>query len=78
MDKKQDKTLRELLDEHGVGFGDDRGFILKEGYWSGTIMSVSRRYIESAPWRYLLDRKVIAVGTEGLYGEMTLIVVEGK
>jgi hypothetical protein len=57
MEKK--KTLRETLDLMNVGPGDSRGFMVQEGLFSRTVMNVSRRYLESAAWKHLLDRKVL-------------------
>ena len=57
---EEKKTLRETLDEMHVGPGDSRGFMVQEGLFSRTVMNVSRRYLECAAWKHLLDRKVLA------------------
>lgn len=72
--KKQ--TLREYLDSIGVRSGDDRTFILFESLFSQTQMEVSRRYIESEPWKYLLDKNIF--GTQAgttMFGQECLVII---
>ena len=54
----QVKTLKEHLDDIGIGKGNDSSFVIIIG---NTEMRVSRRYLESEPMKYFLDKKVIKV-----------------
>ena len=75
MDKEKQK-LRDFLDEIGVHSGDDRGFVLIESLFSSTRMEVSRRYIESEPWKHLLDKNVFGTqGTTNMYGQECLMII---
>ena len=70
------KTLKDYLDSIGVKSGDDRGFVLIDGLFSSTRMEVSRRYIESDPWKYLLNKKIFSVSnTTNMYGYETILIV---
>lgn len=70
------KTLKEYLDSIGVHSGDDRGFVLVDGLFSSTRMEVSRRYLESEPWKYLLDKTIYSIdNTTNMYGYSTLLVI---
>ena len=73
---KEKETLREFLDSIGVRSGDDRTFILFESLFSQTQMEVSRRYIESEPWEYLLDKNIF--GTQAgynMFGQECLVII---
>lgn len=71
-------TLREYLDAIGVYAGDDRGFVLVRGLFGCTRMEVSRRYIESEPYEYLLDHTVLNVSnTTNIYGQETILIIVG-
>ena len=74
---QKNETLREYLDRINIGPGDDSGFILKEGLFGGTEMQVSRRYLESEPWCYLLDREIIDFYQDvyNIYGQKTVLFV---
>ncbi len=73
---KEKQTLRDFLDEIGVHSGDDRGFVLLESLWSSNRMEVSRRYIESEPWKYLLDKNVFGTeGTINMWGQECLMII---
>lgn len=73
------KTLAEYLDSIGVHSGDNRGFILCESLFSRTQMEVSRRYLESEPWKHLLDYKVFSVdNATNIYGQQTICIVLEK
>lgn len=50
------KTLKEYLDDIGIGKGNDSSFTIIIG---NTEMRVSRRYLESEPMKYFLNKKVI-------------------
>ena len=52
----QVKTLKEYLDDIGIGKGNDSSFVIIIG---NTEMRVSRRYLESEPMKYFLNKKVI-------------------
>ena len=54
--KDQVKTLKEYLDDIGIGKGDNSSFVIIVG---NTEMRVSRRYLESEPMRDVLNKKVI-------------------
>lgn len=77
MEKTRGETLREYLDRIHIGPGDDSGFILKEGYFGGTEMQVSRRYLECPTWSYLLDREIIDFkqGVCDIYGQETILFI---
>lgn len=73
---KEKETLRQFLDKNGVKPGDDRGFILYESLFSQTQMEVSRRYIESEPWKYLLDKNIFGTQTGyNMFGQQCLVVI---
>ena len=67
----ENETLRQYLDRIGIKSGDDSGFVLQHG---GTEMQVSRRYLESEPWRYLLDKPIIdyIYPYVNMYGQKTI------
>lgn len=70
------QKLSEFLDEIGVKQGDERGFVLYEDPNSACRMEVSRRYIESEPWRYLLDKEIAyTMPTTNIYGIYTIAIV---
>ena len=70
------KTLKDYLDSIGVHSGDDREFVLIDGLFSSTRMEVSRRYIETDPWKYLLNKKIFSVSnTTNMYGYETILIV---
>lgn len=66
-------TLRSYLDRINVGPGDDDGFVI---YILGenNEMHVSRRYLESEPWKHVLDKKIInyVYPYIDIYGEKTI------
>ena len=47
--------LKELLEEDGYTFGDDRGIVVDDGCCT---MAVSRRYLEGG-WKDVLNKKAI-------------------
>lgn len=54
-------TLKEYLTSIGINAGNDFGFVLQEDLFSRNEMNVSRRYLEGAAWKYLLDKRVLTV-----------------
>lgn len=54
-------TLKEYLTSIGVNAGNDFGFVLQEDLFSRNEMNVSRRYLEGAAWKHLLDKRVLTV-----------------
>ena len=68
--------LKDYLDKIGVKESDDRIFILFKSLFSTTRMEVSRRYLESEPFKYLLDKTIYCVGTDyDIYGYKTLKII---
>ncbi len=52
---KKKETLREFFDRNNIERGNDEGFSLFIGLFGSNRMDVSRRYLECAPWSYLLN-----------------------
>lgn len=52
------ETLREYLDRIHIFSGDDNAFVVQV-LFEGTEMNVSRRYLESEPWKHMLDMIII-------------------
>ena len=74
--EKEKIILRDYLDDIGVHSGDDRTFILYESLFSQTRMEVSRRYIESEPFKHLLDKTIFGVDRDyTMYGQETIKII---
>ena len=66
-----EETLRQYLDRIHIDSGNDSGFVLQHG---STEMLVSRRYLESKPWKHLLDKKITDYQYPyyNIYGQKTI------
>ena len=67
------ETLRQYLDRIESGPGNDSGFVV-EVLGENTEMNVSRRYLESEPWRYILDLEIFDYKYPyyNIYGSQTI------
>ena len=65
------ETLRQYLDRIGIKSGNDSGFVVQNG---STEMQVSRRYLESEPWRDILEKEIVDYEYPyvNMYGQKTI------
>lgn len=74
--ENKSETLRQYLDRIHIDSGDDSGFVVKV-FPGGTTYEVSRRYLESEPMKYILDKTIIHFEYPyyNLYGQKTILFV---
>lgn len=76
MQKKE--TLREYLNRNGFERGSNTGFTLFVGLFANSQMDVCRRYLESAPFKYLLDYIVDSTWGSYITNSLCILVVNPK
>jgi hypothetical protein len=76
MQKKE--TLREYLARNGFDRGSNTGFTLFVGPFAQTQMDVCRRYLESAPFKYLLDYVVDSTWGSHITNSLCILVVNPR